>query len=116
MPGEQYAFIIDSIFVDYISKNEPCNTRSLGDVFLKGGYGIGFAKSFPDVDKFDLAILRLRESGFIDGLERKWLRGPCPNSNAGMYMMYNIHETNQILLQRGEPDKGNLDIPQGNTI
>ncbi len=78
-PGDQYAFIYDSVILDYISRNEPCNTRTLGDVFLKGGYALGFAKTFPDLEKFDLAILRLRESGYIEDLERKWLRGTCPD-------------------------------------
>ncbi len=82
--GERYAFIYDSVILDYISRNEPCNTRTLGDIFLKTGYAVGFAKTFPDVDKFDLAILRLRESGKIEELERKWLGGTCPDPSEGI--------------------------------
>ncbi len=66
----------------------------LGDLFLKGGYGLGFAKGFPDLEKFDLAILRLRESGFIDELERKWLRGTCPDEgkseNKNVYKCWGV--------------------------
>ncbi len=89
--GERYAFIYDSVILDYISRNEPCNTRTLGDIFLKTGYAIGFAKSYPQNDKynFDLAILRLRESGAIEELERKWLGGTCPDPKEGI--TFSIH-------------------------
>ncbi len=72
------------MILDYISKNEPCNTRTLGDVFLKGGYALGFAKAFPDLERFDLAILHLRESGIIEELEGKWFQGTCPDE--GTYL------------------------------
>ncbi|ELU10006.1 hypothetical protein CAPTEDRAFT_103666, partial [Capitella teleta] len=78
MAVEKFAFIYDSTILDYITRMEPCVTRTLGDVFRKMGYGIAFRKNSPYTQPFNEAIMRLREQGVIDQIANKWINGPCP--------------------------------------
>lgn len=82
MPGK-YAFISNSPKLRYATRNEPCITRTLGHLFLKSGFGIAFKKKFRYLDKFDIEILKLREEGFIEDLDRKWITGKCPDPRLG---------------------------------
>ena len=79
----KYALIYDSTIVEYMSRNEPCVTRALGDVFRKMGYALALQKNSPYTEQFNQAILQLRERGYIEELGKQWINGPCPDPNAG---------------------------------
>ena len=75
--SDKYGFIFDSTILEYAARNEPCTTRTLGDIFRRVGYGIALKKKSPFTPKFDSAILKLRENGEIEALVDKWMQGPC---------------------------------------
>ena len=85
-----YAFIANEPSLRYITRNPPCVTRTLGRPFLKSGFGLAMQKGFPHLKKFNLEILKLREDGFIDELDQKWITGKCPDPLLGKGM-YHIH-------------------------
>ncbi len=60
-------------------------TRTLGTLFLRAGFGLAFEKDYPYIDTFDLEILKMREAGFVDDLERKWITGKCPDPKLGKW-------------------------------
>ncbi len=83
----RYAFISHSPRLRYATRNPPCVTRTLGQLFLRAGFGLAFQKRFPYLKKFNLEILRLREAGFIQALDRKWITGTCPDPMKGKKLM-----------------------------
>ncbi|XP_074661552.1 glutamate receptor ionotropic, kainate 2-like [Tubulanus polymorphus] len=74
-----YAFIWDSAVLDYVVEQQPCNLKSVGRLFGKIGYGFGLQKNSPYTEILSGHILRLREIGFMEKLQRKWYveRGEC---------------------------------------
>ncbi|ELT96815.1 hypothetical protein CAPTEDRAFT_124092, partial [Capitella teleta] len=81
-PGK-YALVYDSTVMEYMSRNEPCVTRTLGDVFRKMGYGLALRKNSAYTQTFNEAIMHLREAGVIEELAKKWINGPCPDPRSG---------------------------------
>ncbi len=84
----RYAYIYDSTVLEYVTRNEPCTTRVLGQLFKKSGYGIGLRKNSPHLELFDRTILELRESGKLEALENRWITGSCPDPDAGNYLLF----------------------------
>ncbi len=78
-----YAFISHGPRLRYATRNPPCVTRTLGHPFLRSGFGLAFEKKFPYLERFNVEILKLREAGFIDDLDRKWITGKCPDPRLG---------------------------------
>lgn len=70
---------IDAVIADYptalgfIGKN-PDKLTTVGEVFTEESYGIAICKNRSDlVDKINTALKALKEEGFIQQLEQKWL-------------------------------------------
>ncbi|WP_299027341.1 basic amino acid ABC transporter substrate-binding protein [uncultured Thermanaerothrix sp.] len=70
---------IDAVIADYptalgfIGKN-PEKLTTVGEVFTEESYGIAICKNRSDlVDKINTALKALKEEGFIQQLEQKWL-------------------------------------------
>ena len=75
-----YAFIWDSVVLEYTVHSSECGTlTTVGKLFGKIGYGLGLPKDSPYTKQLSMAILELRQKGFTDLLEQKWLRshGDC---------------------------------------
>ncbi len=79
----KYAFISHGPRLRYAARNPPCVTRTLGQLFLRSGFGVAFEKKFAYLETFNMEILKLREAGFIEDLERKWITGKCPDPSQG---------------------------------
>lgn len=69
--SEQYAFLWDSAIVNYY-KNKYCTLQKVGGEFQKDGYALGLKKASPFTQEFSLAILKLRQSGYIEQNLKKW--------------------------------------------
>lgn len=72
MEEGNFAFIWDSLAIEYWTQRKPCNLRAVGNLFDKSGYGIGLQKNSPYTDAFSQIILQLRQQGFMDDLYNKW--------------------------------------------
>ncbi|XP_062503995.1 glutamate receptor 3-like [Corticium candelabrum] len=76
-PGE-YIFIGSKALLEYPSSQEPCTSKVVGDTFNQGSFGIAMPQGMPYLEDFSLAILKLKDKGKLEELERKWLKsGPC---------------------------------------
>ncbi len=78
-----YAFISHTPRLRYATRNPPCVTRTLGHLFMKAGFGLAFEKKSAYTEVFNLEILKLRQAGFIEELDRKWITGKCPDPMLG---------------------------------
>ena len=77
-----YVFIWDEPILDYVASRNPCKSQVVGRAFNSQGYGLALPLNMPYQLNFSLAILKLRESGLIDGLKDKWLQaGDCDTSS-----------------------------------
>ncbi|XP_071944890.1 glutamate receptor 2-like [Antedon mediterranea] len=77
-----YAFIFDSAVLDYEANVEPCDVRTVGRLFGKIGYGLGLARNSLYTEPFSLEILKLRQSDFMDGLQKRYFSGGCDGGAA----------------------------------
>ncbi|XP_066297079.1 glutamate receptor ionotropic, kainate 2-like [Branchiostoma lanceolatum] len=82
-PNDDYAFIWDSAVLDYEAEQEPCEIMTVGRLFGKIGYGFGLPMQSLYTERFSLEIMKLRKSGEIDKLKRKWYDGPCKHQSSG---------------------------------
>jgi hypothetical protein len=88
-PGERYAFILPHPIGDYVAGRPPCDLVTVGRFLAHRGYALAVprisgrtteASSLPSifgsavVDRAALnaALRTLADTGFIDGLYRKW--------------------------------------------
>ncbi|XP_033107654.1 glutamate receptor 1-like [Anneissia japonica] len=78
----KYAFIFDSAVLDYEANIEPCDVRTVGRLFGKIGYGLGLARNSLYTEPFSLEILKLRQSDFMDGLQKRYFSGGCDGADA----------------------------------
>ena len=69
--SEHYAFLWDSAIVNYY-KSKYCKLQTIGGEFQKDGYALGLKKASPFTQEFSLAILNLRQNGFIEHALKKW--------------------------------------------
>jgi len=98
-PGQRYAFIIPHPIGDYVVAREPCDLIAVGRFLEHRGYALALPRDvdrgaasksssqFITVDRTTLnaALRTLTDTGFIDGLYRKWWTGNshCAPSSAG---------------------------------
>lgn len=66
-----YAFLWDAALLNYY-KNKQCDVVTVGGEFHKDGYGLGLRKGSPYTEEFSVAILKLRQEGFIENNIKKW--------------------------------------------
>ncbi|ESP03117.1 hypothetical protein LOTGIDRAFT_137890 [Lottia gigantea] len=72
------AFIYDATVLQYyVGKDEGCKLRAVGKWYAMSGYGVGFPKGSPWVDKVNHALLALQDAGEIERLKKFWLAGAC---------------------------------------
>ena len=78
----EYAFISERPVIDYFASHKPCKTQVVGRGFDSHGFGLALPREMPYETNFSLAILKMRESGFIENLSNKWFeKGECASSN-----------------------------------
>ncbi|KAG1693503.1 Glutamate receptor ionotropic, kainate 2 [Nymphon striatum] len=73
--------IYDSVILDYIALQEPCDTITVGRLFGMSHYGLGLQKNSYIAKYFSLTILKLREEGYFDYLKTKWFTGSCSKAD-----------------------------------
>ncbi|XP_077987333.1 glutamate receptor ionotropic, NMDA 1-like [Glandiceps talaboti] len=66
------AFIWDSAVLDYVASND-CNLVTVGELFGRCGFGLGFQKGSPWTEKISLEVLSFHESGVMEGLDGEWI-------------------------------------------
>ena len=73
--NENYAFIWDSVVLEYVThrQSECGSLTTVGSLLGKIGYGFGLQKDSPYTQQLSNAILELRHKGVMDVLEKKWI-------------------------------------------
>ncbi|XP_054637242.1 glutamate receptor ionotropic, kainate 3 [Dunckerocampus dactyliophorus] len=69
-----YALIMESTTIDYITRRN-CNLTQVGGLIDMKGYGIGTPLGSPYRDKISIAILNIMEDGRLHMLKEKWWSG-----------------------------------------
>ncbi|XP_067128803.1 glutamate receptor 2-like [Centruroides vittatus] len=80
---DRFALIYDSPILDYISMQRPCNVERVGRLFGLQNYGLGLPKGSPFEKQFTSSILKLREEGYMDFLNKQWFTNNCPDNRIG---------------------------------
>lgn len=75
----KYAFLVESSTNDYINNRLPCDTMKVGSNLDSKGFGIATPAGSDLGDKLTLAVLKLREDGELDKLQKFWWvgKGQC---------------------------------------
>ncbi|XP_078663345.1 glutamate receptor ionotropic, NMDA 1-like isoform X1 [Branchiostoma floridae x Branchiostoma belcheri] len=71
--GDLNAFIWDSAVLDF-EASRNCDLVTAGELFFRSGFGIGMRKDSPWGQEISLQILSFHESGFMEELDREWVR------------------------------------------
>ncbi|XP_076450364.1 glutamate receptor ionotropic, kainate 3-like [Babylonia areolata] len=69
--GGGYAFIFDYLINSY-SEMTNCSTQMASTPILMQEHGLGMAAGAPFKTSINIALLRLKERGFLRGLKKKW--------------------------------------------
>ncbi|XP_065066326.1 glutamate receptor 3-like isoform X2 [Rhopilema esculentum] len=80
---EDYAFIGDQPLLEYFNAKQPCNTKIVKHVLGMGSYAFGLQLNSEWTNHFSVHLLKLRESGYIQGLRLKWWneQAECKDEN-----------------------------------
>ncbi|KAI0212673.1 Glutamate receptor 4 [Lamellibrachia satsuma] len=75
----KYAFLLESTMNDYYNQQKPCNTMKVGGNLDSKGYGVATPLDSELREPISLAVLQLRESGYLQKLHKKWWydKGEC---------------------------------------
>uniref|UniRef100_A0A7E4ULG2 Glutamate receptor n=2 Tax=Panagrellus redivivus TaxID=6233 RepID=A0A7E4ULG2_PANRE len=78
------AFIYDAVVLDYqAGKDANCELLTVGKWSAMTGYGIGFPKNSPHVQRVNQLMLQYQQKGDLERLQNFWLTGACvPASNS----------------------------------
>ncbi|KAI1720636.1 ligated ion channel l-glutamate- and glycine-binding site domain-containing protein [Ditylenchus destructor] len=69
------AFVYDAVVLDYqAGKDVNCELMTVGKWAVSTGYGIGFPKNSPHVNRF---MLQYQQKGDLERLQNFWLTGAC---------------------------------------
>ncbi|VDK30299.1 unnamed protein product [Gongylonema pulchrum] len=81
---ELHAFIYDAVVLDYqAGKDSKCELMTVGKWSTVTGYGIGFPKNSPHVQKVNRFMLQYQQNGDLERLQNFWMTGACtPDSNS----------------------------------
>uniref|UniRef100_A0A0N5AJG7 Glutamate receptor n=1 Tax=Syphacia muris TaxID=451379 RepID=A0A0N5AJG7_9BILA len=81
---ELSAFIYDAVVLDYLAGKDPkCELITVGKWSSMTGYGIGFPKNSPYVQKVNQFMLQYQQKGDLERLQNFWLTGACvPDSHS----------------------------------
>ncbi|XP_023213436.1 glutamate receptor ionotropic, kainate 2-like [Centruroides sculpturatus] len=77
---DRFAFIHDSPVLDYAVMQKPCNVERVGRLFGLQNYGLGLPKGSPFEKQFTSSVLKLREEGYVDFLNKRWFINSCPDN------------------------------------
>ncbi|XP_023221363.1 glutamate receptor ionotropic, kainate 2-like [Centruroides sculpturatus] len=61
----------------------PCNVERIGRLFGLQNYGLGLPKGSPFEKQFTSSILKLREEGYMDFLNKRWFINNCADNRIG---------------------------------
>ena len=78
----KYAFLLESSVNEYLNEKSPCDTIKVGQNLDSKGYGIASQIDSQLKEPINLAILQLKEEGFLDELKTRWWydRSECGNT------------------------------------
>jgi glutamate receptor, ionotropic, invertebrate len=79
----KYAYLLESSVNEYLNELKPCETIKVGNNLDSKGYGIATQIKSPLRDKLNLAILQMREEGFLDELKMRWWYDKSECGNQG---------------------------------
>ncbi len=79
----KYAFLLESSLNEYLNERYPCNTVKVGNNLDSKGYGIATSIDSEFKESINLAILQLKEEGFLDDLKTRWWYDRSECGNAG---------------------------------
>uniref|UniRef100_A0A8C6K2C1 Glutamate receptor n=1 Tax=Melopsittacus undulatus TaxID=13146 RepID=A0A8C6K2C1_MELUD len=68
-----HAFIWDSAVLEF-EASQKCDLVTTGELFFRSGFGIGMRKDSPWKQNVSLAILKSHENGFMEDLDKTWVR------------------------------------------
>ncbi|KAG7476389.1 hypothetical protein MATL_G00082360 [Megalops atlanticus] len=71
--GQLHAFIWDSAVLEF-EASQKCDLVTTGELFFRSGFGIGMRKDSPWKQNVSLAILSSHENGFMEDLDKTWVR------------------------------------------
>ncbi|GCB62641.1 hypothetical protein scyTo_0013089 [Scyliorhinus torazame] len=71
--GKLHAFIWDSAVLEF-EASQKCDLITTGELFFRSGFGIGMRKDSPWKQAVSLAILSFHENGFMEDLDKTWVR------------------------------------------
>jgi len=77
----KYAFILESTMNEYYSQRFDCSTVKVGEIFGLKDFGIAFPKGSYLKDSINMALLTLKEDGYLEYLKYKWWEGRSKCSN-----------------------------------
>ncbi|XP_059617774.1 uncharacterized protein LOC132262512 [Phlebotomus argentipes] len=69
--SENYAFLMESTSIEYITERE-CNVAKIGGLLDDKGYGIAMRKNSAYRSALSEAVLQLQETGRLSALKTKW--------------------------------------------
>eukprot|EP00112_Aurelia_sp_Birch-Aquarium-sp1_P012003 Seg2519.5 transcript_id=Seg2519.5/GoldUCD/mRNA.D3Y31 product="Glutamate receptor ionotropic NMDA 1" protein_id=Seg2519.5/GoldUCD/D3Y31 len=76
--GKLQAFIHEYPFLLYfLSKQSKCELKITGQPIGQSGFALAFGKGSTWTDRFSYEILKLKESGALAELDKKWLATTC---------------------------------------
>uniref|UniRef100_A0AC34QH57 Uncharacterized protein n=1 Tax=Panagrolaimus sp. JU765 TaxID=591449 RepID=A0AC34QH57_9BILA len=76
------AFIYDAVVLDYqAGKDANCELMTVGKWSTMTGYGIGFPKNSPHVQRVNQFMLQYQQKGDLERLQNFWLTGACVQSS-----------------------------------
>nr|AKI28993.1 ionotropic receptor CG5621 [Bactrocera dorsalis] len=84
--NENYAFIMESTTIEYITERR-CSLTQVGSLLDEKGYGIAMRKNWPLRDMISQAVLELQEQGVLTKMKTKWWKekrggGACSDTSS----------------------------------
>ncbi|RDD41063.1 Glutamate receptor 2 [Trichoplax sp. H2] len=78
-----FAFLLDRPKAKYTTFRLPCDLMIIGKPFNQNSFGIGLPMHSAYLRNFSLAILKLKDRGYLDYLRKKWWsdRSQCTSSS-----------------------------------
>ncbi len=58
-------------------QDDECNVLTVGSWYAMTGYGVAFPKNSMWVPKFNEYLMRYRENGDLERMQRFWFTGAC---------------------------------------